>query len=169
MIETERLLLKPLSQSELIKHIKSPADLADEMGLTPSDSLVEKEAQEAILNDLLPNLSDNKKDAMFYTMWIMIKKKEKAIIGGFCFHGEPDENRQVEIGYGTDAKYRNKGYMTEAIKAIALCLREDKHVKTLMAETDKSNISSIRVLEKCGFQWILNKKGMVIMKLDLNY
>ena len=99
MIETGRLIIKPLSFNELIKHIKSPNVLANDLGLKPSKSLIDKETQDAILNDLLPNLSDLNKDPLFYTMWIVIEKDEKAIIGGICFHGEPDNNGEVEIGY----------------------------------------------------------------------
>ena len=66
----------------------------------------------------LPNITDVSKDFHFHTMWILIEKKEKAIIGGICFHGEPNANGEVEIGYGTDYKYRNKGYMTETIFGI---------------------------------------------------
>lgn len=109
MIETSRLIIKPLSYNELIKHIKSPGDLADDLALKPSKSLIDKETQEAILNDLLPNLSDLTKDPLFYTMWIIIERRGKSIIGGICFHGQPDKNGEVEIGYGIDNEYRNKG------------------------------------------------------------
>ncbi len=51
-------------------------------------------------------------------MWIIVEKQERAIIGGICFHGAPDENGKVEIGYGTDNGSRNKGFMTEAIAGL---------------------------------------------------
>ncbi len=126
MIETNRLIIKPLSYNELIKHIKSPNDLANDFGLKPSKSLLDKETQEAILNDLLPNLSDLTKDPLFYTMWIVIEKNEKAIIGGICFHGEPDNNGEVEIGYGIDNDYRNKGYMTETISGLIHWIKKQR-------------------------------------------
>ena len=114
MIETERLILKPLLHDELINYIKSPDKLAENLELfCPSKSLVDEDVRDAILNDFLPNFSDLKKDPLFYTMWIMIEKSKNVIIGGICFHGEPDEHGDVEIGYGTDDEYRNKGYMTE--------------------------------------------------------
>jgi [ribosomal protein S5]-alanine N-acetyltransferase len=167
MIETKRLLIKPLSSDELKKLIESPSDLADEMGLIPSQSLIDKEARNAILNDLLPNLSDPEKDASFYTMWIVIEKLKKAIIGGICFHGEPDENGEVEIGYGIDNNYMNKGYMTETISGIINWIRNKKEVRIIKAETDSSNISSIRVLEKNGFELVQQNDNMIILKLEL--
>jgi len=165
MIETERLILKPLSYNELIKHIKFPNELARDLELMPSTSLIEKEVQEAILNDLLPNLSDSTKDSLFYTMWIIIEKGIKAIIGGVCFHGEPDENGEVEIGYGTDEDYQNKGYMTEAIFGLIQWAKGNRCIYTLKAETDKTNIASILVLEKNNFELTEQNDKSVVMKL----
>ena len=167
MIETDRLLIKPLSYDELIKHIKSPNDLANDLGLSPSISLIDKETQEAILNDLLPNLSDLTKDPLFFTMWIVIEKNEKAIIGGICFHGEPDDNGEVEIGYGIDNDYRNKGYMTETIAGLIHWIKNRNEIKTIKALTDKSNLPSIQVLKKNKFKISEQDENAFTMKFEL--
>jgi len=167
MIETQRLILKPLSYNELIKHIRFPNELAEDLGLIPSKSLIEKEVLDAILNDLLPNLSDSTKDSLFYTMWIMIEKNINAIIGGICFHGEPNENGEVEIGYGTDKDYQNKGYMTETIFGLIQWAKNNNRIQAIKAETDKTNIASILVLEKNNFELIEQNDSFVIMKLKL--
>src|SRR5512133_1217390 len=129
MIETKRLFIKPLTAEELKRHVESPNDFAQDLGLIPSQSLIDNETKKAILNDLLPNITDILKDSDFYTMWILIEKVEKAIIGGICFHGEPNEMGEAEIGYGTDLAFRNKGYMTESISGLVHWLRENKDVK----------------------------------------
>ena len=167
MIETQRLILKPLSYNESIKHIKFPDELAKDLELAPSKSLIGKEVQEAILNDLLPNLSDSTKDSLFYTMWIMVEKSIKAIIGGVCFHGEPNKNGEVEIGYGTDDDYQNKGYMTEAIFGLIQWATDNERIHSIKAETDKTNIASILVLEKNNFELTEQNDNSVIMKLKL--
>jgi RimJ/RimL family protein N-acetyltransferase len=169
MIETKRLIIKPLSCDELKKHIHSPHELAKDLGLTPSQVLIDKVTQEAILNDLLPNIEDSTKDSLFYTMWIVIEKSKKAIIGGICFHGEPNETREVEIGYGTDEGYRNQGYMTETIAGLVLWIRNNKNVKLIKAETDSQNISSVRVLEKNGFRISQRNDSSVILGLELKH
>jgi [ribosomal protein S5]-alanine N-acetyltransferase len=153
MIETQRLIIRPLQYEELKRHLLLPDEWAKQIGLKPSLSLMDKETREAILNDLLPYMDDPAKDPLFYTMWIVIEKSEQAIIGGICFHGEPDANGWVEVGYGTDEDYRNKGYMTEVLAGLMhwiQCFR--KEVRVVMAETDSGNSSSIRVLEKNGFK-----------------
>jgi RimJ/RimL family protein N-acetyltransferase len=151
IIETKRLIIKPLTCDELKKYIHSPGDLAKELGLIPSQTLIDQETRDAITNDLLPNLEDPNKDPLFYTMWIVIGKSEQAIVGGICFHGELDEMGEVEIGYGTDEAYRNRGIMTEAIAGMIQWISKNKKVKIIKAETDPENISSVRVLEKNNF------------------
>lgn len=119
------------------------------------------------MNDLLPFLADSDKDPLFYTIWIVIEKMQKAIIGGICFHGEPDANGEVEIGYGIDVGYRNKGYMTETVAGLIDWLKSIKKVRVIRAETDPFNISSVRVLEKNGFK-IFRQTEKMILKLELN-
>jgi ribosomal-protein-alanine N-acetyltransferase len=167
MIETKRLIIKPLSYNELKKYLESPNELAGEMGMILSQSLIDIETQEAIKRDLLPYLTDSNKDPLFYTMWIVIEKMQNTIIGGICFHGEPDANGEVEIGYGTYNDFRNKGYMTETIAGLINWIRSSKKIKVIRAETDSSNISSIRVLEKNGFK-ALRQNEKVVLKLELN-
>ncbi|WP_048204013.1 GNAT family N-acetyltransferase [Methanobacterium formicicum] len=167
MIKTKRLLIRPLTGDELKKHIDSPQEFAKCIGLVPSQTLMDKNTQEAILNDLLPNIEDSNKDPLFYTMWIVIEKSERAIVGGICFHGEPDVNGEVEIGYGTDYGYRNKGIMTETIAGLIHWLKTDDKVKVIRAETEADNNSSIRVLEKNNFKIFQRKDDSVILKLKL--
>ncbi|MBN1184608.1 MAG: GNAT family N-acetyltransferase [Bacteroidales bacterium] len=167
MIETKRLFIKPLTAEELKKHIDSPIDFAKELGLIPSQSLIDNETKDAILNDLLPNIVDTTKDSDFYTMWIVIEKVKKTIIGGICFHGEPDDNGEVEIGYGTDFSYRNKGFMTETIAGLISWIRKNKNVKAIKAETEIENISSLKVLEKNNFKVIQQIDKTVILRLAL--
>lgn len=167
MIKTKRLIIRPLTGNELKKHIDSPKELAKGLGLIPSQTLMDKNAQEAIINDLLPNIGDSNKDPLFYTMWIIVEKSEGAIVGGICFHGEPDGNGEVEIGYGTDYRYRNKGIMTETIAELIQWLKTDNRVKVIRAETEKDNISSVRVLTKNDFKVFQRNKNSVILKLKL--
>ena len=151
MIETNRLLIKPLTLLELQKLASVPDDLARDLGLSPSESLTDEATLDAIVNTLLPQLEDPGNNPFFWTMWIIIEKSSLAIAGGICFHGGPDENGEVEIGYGTDEGFRNKGIMTETIAGMLKWLRDQDQIKCVMAETDLSNPSSIRVLEKNNF------------------
>ncbi len=119
-----------------------------------------------MINSFIPNLKDETKDYRFYTMWILIEKYQKAIIGGICFHGEPNSTGEAEIGYGTDPEYQSKGYMTETISGIIDWAKENGRIETLIAETALTNISSIRVLEKNYFK--VRQRGSENVILELN-
>lgn len=151
MVETERLLIKPLSYSELSLYASHPQVLAEEMGYAVPDALVDSATREAIESDLLPFLSDLNNDSTFYTMWVIVEKREKCIIGGLCFHGEPDEHGNAEVGYGIHETHGNRGYATEALAGMIEWLKAKTTVITLLAETELKNGGSIRVLEKNGF------------------
>ena len=71
-------------------------------------------------------------------------------IGTLSFKGIDDKGI-VEIGYGINEGYENKGYMTEAVRAIVKWASEQPNVNQIEAEAEKDNIESIRVLEKCNF------------------
>lgn len=58
-----------------------------------------------------------------------------------------------EIGYCLAKKHWNKGYMTEACKALINRLFEDGF-KTITIRAESCNIGSNRVIEKCGFKFV---------------
>ena len=56
---------------------------------------------------------------IWYTLWFMkLKDSENEIVGTLSFKGIDDKGI-VEIGYGINEGYENKGYMTEAVTAMA--------------------------------------------------
>lgn len=167
MIETKRLTIKPLTYNELAEYMNSPARFAQKAGLLPPASPLEKETAEAILSDMLPNLSDPSKNPIFYTLWIIIEKTTKALIGGICFHGEPSRNGEAEIGYGIDPGYQNHGYMSETISALVQWCAKNPEIKILIAETASVNKASLRVLEKNNFVLAEQNDHSLVLKLHL--
>lgn len=55
------------------------------------------------------------------------------------------------IGYVLAKKYWNRGYTTEAVKAIVSIIFSFESIKELKAITDFENVASISVLKKAGF------------------
>lgn len=163
MIETDRLIIRPLNFKELEMLASNPLAFAGELSLSVSKSLTEEETLEAIRNDLLPFLSDGDKNASFYTMWVIIAKQQQAIYGGFCFHGAPDEQGEVEIGFGIDNEFRNKGYMTETLSGILRWAKNEQAIKAVKAITETSNFAAIQVLKKSKFECLNQSDGMLTM------
>lgn len=167
MIETKRLIIKPLNSDQLEKYVNSPDELVADLGLVHPAVPMPGEVKDAIRNDLLPMISDPTKDTLFYTMWLVVEKSRSAIVGGICFHGEPDENGEVEIGYGIDDPFQNQGYMSETIAGFIRWLAENPKVKVVKAETGADNLPSVRVLERNGFKLFQQVDKNLILKLKL--
>jgi RimJ/RimL family protein N-acetyltransferase len=72
------------------------------------------------------------------------------IIGGIGFHGDPDEQGRVEIGYGIVPSQRRHGYATQALHRLVEHAR-DLGATSLYAETEAGNEPSQGVLMKAGF------------------
>ncbi len=85
----------------------------------------------------------------WYAIW-MIELKDCTHIGEICFKGL-SEKGVVEIGYGIADEYQGRGYATEAVSAIVEWALMQSGVTNVVAETEKSNIASQRVLNKAGF------------------
>jgi len=70
------------------------------------------------------------------------------------------------VYYEVDSEHRNKGYATEALKDL---LREAKKHKleVLIATVNSDNTASIKVLEKCGGEFVATGKttsGLSVLK-----
>jgi len=148
MIETERLILMPLNYEQLVKYIKCDSSLEEELNLNKVSRIIPLELKDAFEQTILPNVTDKSKNYLYSTLWIAILKLENKIICSFCMYGEPNKDEEIEIGYGTNEEFQNRGYMTEIVSGIIEWIKKQSIVKTIIASTDKINIASAKVLEK---------------------
>lgn len=133
-IETERLILTPKSIEEM-------------RNLCETESNPEmREAYSAMLKTML-KLNGREE---WGSDW-KISVKSGPTIGGICFKGAPDEDGAVEIGYGIDEVYRQKGYATEAVGGVARWALSQENVRCVTAQTEEENFISQKVLLKNGF------------------
>jgi len=151
MIETERLILKPLTYEQLIKYIKCDNSLEAELKLNKTSRTISDELKDAFEQTILPNVADKSKNYLYSTLWTAISKAENKMVGDLCIIGEPNEDGEIEIGYGTYDEFRNKGFMTEIVQGIIKWAKSQPKVKSVIASTDKTNTASFKVLEKNGF------------------
>ncbi len=87
----------------------------------------------------------------WYTYWLLIITKVPIGVGLAGFKGLPNEQGEVEIGYGIDPAYQKQGYTTEAVQAqIAWAFEEPACQSVVARDTKKSNVASLRVLAKVG-------------------
>ncbi len=151
MIETERLILRPLTHKQLIKYIRLDNSLEAELNLDETSRSISPELKEALEQTILPNVADSNKNYLYSTLWTIISKEDNKMIGDLCFVGEPNAAGEVEIGYGTYEEFRKRGYMTEAVGGMIKWVRKQPNIKSIIASTDKKNIDSFSILKKNNF------------------
>jgi GNAT superfamily N-acetyltransferase len=151
ILETERLWIRPLSYQQLISYLKKDGTLEKELEVQPMKRIITPELVVAFEKGILPSVGNPRKNYLFSTLWTLIDKEDNVMVGDLCFKGEPNEEGEVEIGYGTYAQFQNKGYMTEALGAMINWAFSHEHVNAILAETHISNLSSQKIIMKNGF------------------
>jgi [ribosomal protein S5]-alanine N-acetyltransferase len=151
MIETERLIIIPLTYTQLVKYSKCDNSLEQELNLTKTSREISVALKEALEQTILPNVADTTKNYLYSTLWTAISKTENKMIGDLCIVGEPNAEGEIEIGYGTYSEFQNKGFMTEIVSGIIEWAKGQPIVKSIIASTDKTNTASFKVLEKNNF------------------
>jgi ribosomal-protein-alanine N-acetyltransferase len=168
MIETDRLILKPLTYEQLIKYIKCDNSLETELNLNEVSRTISPELKEAFEQTILPNVADKTKNYLYSTLWTAISKTKNKMVGDLLIIGEPNEDGEIEIGYGTYDEFRNNGFMTEIVSGIIAWTKTQPIVKSIIASTDKTNTASFKVLEKNSFIKIGETETLFNWKLELN-
>jgi len=151
MLETKRLLLKPLTYDQLVKYIKADDSLEQELQLHSNARAVSEILKEKMALNILPKVGDATIDYLYVTLWTAINKKENWMVCDVCFKGEPNDEGEIEIGYGTHPQFQGKGYMKEAVGGMIEWAKKQPKVKTIFAQTLKDNIASFTILERNNF------------------
>lgn len=151
MVTTERLIIKPLTLEQLQKYILADGSLEEEFQTHYIPRTITFELQEAIEQTIIPKINDSKSDYLYSTLWVIIAADSNHLIGDLCFIGEPNEEGEIEIGYGIYESFREKGYMKEAINGMIQWASEQHQVKSIIAHTTKFNQASFILLQKNNF------------------
>lgn len=167
MIETERLILQPLTYDQLVKYTKCDNSLEAELNLNDTSRTISPELKEAFEQTILPNVADKSKNYLYSTLWTGISKAENKMVGDLCIVGEPNGKGEIEIGYGTYDEFQGKGFMTEIVAGIIEWTKTQQVVKSIVASTDKKNVASFKVLEKNNFIKIGETETLLNWKLEL--
>lgn len=152
-IQTGRLQLFPLRLDQLQCYIASPEVLEQELGFGVSREIVTDQLRRAIAMKIARMERASSSEHAWYTYWLIVVRDSLFGAGLAGFKGLPDAQGQVEIGYGIDPAYQNKGYMTEAVQGLIQWAFQDPGCKAVIApNTKKWNIASSHVLKKVGMQ-----------------
>lgn len=135
LVTTLRMCIFPISDAEIRTKIEQEPDA--EMKLAYSE--------------MLDGCLKAPEQRIWCTIWLLrLNDGSNQILGDLCFKGL-NEDGSVEIGYGIKPAFEGKGFMTEAVTAMAKWASEQPGVSRVEAETDPGNAASQKVLQKAGF------------------
>lgn len=93
-------------------------------------------------------------DSVKWWTYLPIHMESNTLIGSCGFKGPPNDAGEVEIGYEVANVFRNKGYATQiSNQLIDIAFKENK-VKSIIAHTLAEPNASVRVLQKCKFEFV---------------
>ncbi len=147
---TERLRLVPCSVEMLQSLIDEDIDLTELIGVQVPEGWPAEELKE-VAPYFIKLLSESP-DMVGRLCWFIIEKEQDIVIGSIGFKAMPDKNGIVEIGFGIDPAFRQKGYATEAVKGLTGWALSQNDIEKVIAECEPDNKPSFRVLEKDGMQ-----------------
>ena len=110
------------------------------------------------LKKLEQEIAEDEENYLFFTEFLIVLKESDRIIGSIDYKYVPKDGT-TEVGYGLNPAYWGNGYMTEALTAF-LEFGKGLGIKRVLADTEKSNIASQRVLQKCGFTFLKEEKNL---------
>ncbi len=148
-LKTARLRIIPLRIEELGLLIEDAPKVDEALKLASSGKALDDDTRQA-MQELYDRAVLSPADYLWSTQWQIVLTSENRSIGGACFKGAPNQNGEVEIGYGLSPDYRGYGYMKEAASALCRWALEQPDVTSVVAETDKDNLASQKVLQHCG-------------------
>ena len=112
-------------------------------------------------------LKENGNDG--FNLWLVVEKNNNQIIGSVGYIGKPDNEGHVEIGFGIIPSKRGKGFCRESVEALLKWGLSHNEVNCIIAQCDKSNIASRKILEKVGFECIGEKDDLLRWKLEKKF
>ncbi|MEU6817598.1 GNAT family N-acetyltransferase [Streptomyces sp. NPDC046860] len=87
-----------------------------------------------------------------FGVFALVRAEDGLAVGGIGFHGTPDADGRVEIGYDLVPEARGQGYATEAVGALTAWALDRDDVSTVVATVEADNAPSQRVLARAGFR-----------------
>ncbi|MBM6619589.1 GNAT family N-acetyltransferase [Bacillus suaedaesalsae] len=146
ILETERLKLRKITvdDKENVFAYFSDDLVTRYFGI---DNFTKIEQAEEIINAF--NNGFEQKQAI---RWGIALKHTDELIGSIGFHNISKNNARVEVGYEITRKEWNKGYATEALKAVIAYLFNEVGFNRIGATIRPENEASQQLVKKLGFQ-----------------
>lgn len=95
-----------------------------------------------------------------FLAYVLIRKTDGKAIGDAGFHGPPDSDGELELGYAVIPSARRKGFASEAVGLLIAWAQRQPGVHGFRARVEPGNNASERLLEGLGFARKGERDGM---------
>lgn len=167
-IFTERLILRKINEYDYKQAFKNWCSDKEVAKYVMWNHHENEETTKELYNNWISEY-----DKPFTFRWVVELNDTHELIGMIDVVKFKKEDKRAEIGYCYGSRYWNKGYATEALKAVIDYLLNIINVELVVSGFEVSNIASGKVMEKAGMKcvgylpkWIINKEGK---REDLKY
>lgn len=146
-IETDRLILRAFRMSDADSVLRNWASDDDVQWMYGEPSYKTIEEVKELLGTYI-----GKTQSGYYFRWAVILKETGECIGQAAYFLTDANNHFAEIEYCIGSAFQGRGYATEATKAIIDYGFDKIGLNKVQICVRPSNISSKKVIEKCGFR-----------------
>lgn len=161
IIYTNRLELHHIPAEGIIGLLEEKNDLPAIAGrdfINPHRTLVDNPGP---LGWRVPQVKADPSTNKWFVRFI-VDSQSREVIGSTSFHGIPDENGMMEIGIGIEEKFWGNGFATEALLGMWRWVCGEAGVKVLRYTVSPSNLASVAIIKKFGFDY----KGQQMDEVD---
>jgi RimJ/RimL family protein N-acetyltransferase len=158
VIFTERLELVPLSPGLLEAIARGDArGSARRLDATVPDGWTDTIPARERLEQLAADPSEQP-----WLVRAVVLRAPRRVVGNVGFHGPPDDQGRVEIGYGIVPAQRRQGYAREAIAGLTDWAFATGEARVCVASVSPRNTASLALVRSLGFRQV----GEQIDELD---
>ncbi|MDX1477102.1 MAG: GNAT family N-acetyltransferase [Saprospiraceae bacterium] len=145
VLTTQRLTLRALVEADLDALHALRSDpfnrrfLAGEVEQTPEET-------QAFMYRVWQGIADDK-----WVLWAISQHDDPGLLGTICLWQFNPDRTVAEVGYELLPAAQGQGYMSEALERVVSYGVHDLRLHQIEAFTNRDNLASRKLLERCGF------------------
>ena len=144
--ETERLILRPLTQNDLDFIFRHFSDPQVNQYLLDEPPITDLAGAQEIVNFYVDGVGKP------YNRWVLERKSDGQPLGTCGFHKWDQRYFRAEIGYDLSPEFWRQGYMSEALQAAIQNGFTQMGLNRIEALVYVENQASLKLLGKLGFK-----------------
>lgn len=95
-----------------------------------------------------------------FLAYVIVREADGRAIGDAGFHGPPNAEGELELGYAVVPAARRQGFANQASELLIAWARSQPGVRAITARVEPGNTASQRLLDRLGFVRDGEREGM---------